>query len=68
MVVQSKISANPGLNFNLMFCFIQLSIIAVQHSSFQNFKNIKVVLTQKVFVEKRVQLHKQAIEKFDLNT
>ena len=28
---------------------------------------MKVILSQKIFVKKHVQLHKQTVEKFDLN-
>ena len=60
---QSTINANyPGLNFNLIF-WIMLFQSTVHFITLKK----KVLLTQKIFVEKHVQLQEQAVEKFDLN-
>ena len=61
-VVYSMTSANSGLKFNLLFWFMYFCCIV-------NFKMVKiqVLLTQTTFTEKHVQLHKQAVEKCDLN-
>ena len=59
---QSWISANPGLNFNQLFWFMHF-----RSTASQNFKKIIAILTQKLYMEKHVQFHKQAVEKFDFN-
>ena len=55
-VVQSRISANPRLNCNLLLLF----------KNFCSTVNLNLFI-QKIFVEKHVQLHKQEVDMFDLN-
>ena len=60
--LKCMISVKPGLNSNLMFWFMHFCRTV-------RFKtlNHKVLVTQKYFVEKHVQIHDQKTEKFRLN-
>ena len=58
-VAQSTISAKPGLNFNLLFWFMHFRSTA---APFKTLKN-KSFIDQKIFLEKHVALHKQAVAK-----
>ena len=56
-VVQSTISANPGLNFNLLFWFMH----SCKTVRFKTLKH-KSSIDPKIFVEEHVQLRKQTVK------
>jgi hypothetical protein len=51
-VVQSPISANPGLNFNLLFLFMYFRMIIC----FKTLENKTSIEPEKRFLEKHIQL------------
>jgi hypothetical protein len=62
-VVQSWISANPGLKFNLLFCYVYFCMPVC----FKTSQRRKLALIQTIFLKKYFQIYKQPVGKFALN-